>query len=63
MKATIILLALALVGLAAMAVLTAQSVAPAATQVVTSVGGLEPASMVLSGAALLAVASLLKRSA
>ena len=62
MKATIVLLVLALTGAAAMAALSAQPITPAVTHVVAAAtGGMEPAWMVVSGAALLIIASVVKR--
>jgi hypothetical protein len=61
MKGTLVLLVLALLALAAIAI-AAEPMTPAVRQFATSTGTDEPAAMVLSGAALLALASALRRA-
>ena len=61
MKATLVLLVLALLALAAIAI-AAEPTTPAVRQLATSTATDEPVAMILSGAALLAFASALKRA-
>lgn len=61
MKGTLVLLVLALLALAAIAI-AAEPMNPAVRQLATSTATDEPVAMVLSGAALLAFASALKRA-
>jgi hypothetical protein len=61
MKATIVLLVLALIGMAAIAALSAQSITPVAVTHLATSTGEDPAWMILSGAALLGAASAVRR--
>ena len=61
MKGTLVLLVLALLALAAIAI-AAEPMSPAVRQFAASTGTDEPVAMVLSGAALLACASALRRA-
>jgi hypothetical protein len=61
MKGTLVLLVMALLALAAIAI-AAEPITPVVRQLATSTGTDEPVAMVLSGAALLACASALRRA-